>query len=321
MLPRFLARPDPMIVLLLVAVALASLFPAAGDAREGAQAVSNAAIFVLFLLNGMRLARSDVRAGIGNWRYLVALFLWCYGAMAVAGFALSEAQLGFLPGAVALGFLFVGTLPSTVQSATAYSSLAGGNVATSVVSAAFLNILGVFLTAPLFSLLGGGDTLELGLDGLIKIGLILILPFGLGQLVQIRARPWVERNRHLVSWMDRAAIAIAVYVAFSSAVEQGLWDTLDGSAWLALLAGIAAFLLFAFGGAWLVAGLLKLSRGDRIAFFFAGAHKSTAMGAPLAMVLFPPATAGLLMVPLLVYHLLQLTLSAPIATRLSARLP
>lgn len=314
-------RLDPMIVLLLAAVALASLFPAVGEAREGAQQVSNAAIFVLFLLNGMRLARADVLAGIGNWRYLTALFLWCYGAMAVAGLALAQAELRFLPASVALGFLYLGTLPSTVQSATAYSSLAGGNVATSVVSAAFLNILGVFVTPPLFSLLGGGDTLQWGMEGLMKIGVILILPFVLGQLLQARAKPWIDRNATVVSRMDRMAIAIAVYVAFSGAVEQGLWSRLDGTAWLALLAGITVLLTFAFGGAWLVGGVMGLARGERIAFFFAGAHKSTAMGAPLAMVLFPPASAGLLMVPMLVYHLLQLTISAPFATRLSARRP
>ena len=49
-----------------------------------------------------------------------------------------------------------------------------------------------------------------------------------------------------------------------------------------------------------------------------GAQKSTAMGAPLATVLFPPAIAGIVLLPLLIYHLLQLVLSAPIANRIAA---
>jgi sodium/bile acid cotransporter 7 len=83
---------------------------------------------------------------------------------------------------------------------------------------------------------------------------------------------------------------------------------------------VLAFLAFAFGGAWLLGGAIKLPVGDRIAMLFSGAQKSTAMGAPLATVLFPASIAGIVLLPLLIYHLLQLVLSAPIANRL-ARLP
>lgn len=318
MIARLVNRIDPMIALLVLSVGLASLFPVTDNARDGAQLVSDLAIFLLFLLNGMRLARADVVQGIGNWRYLLAIFAWCYGAMALAGYGLARIEAMYLPATVALGFLYTGTLPSTVQSATAYSSLAGGNVATSVVSAAFLNIVGVFVTPPLFSMLGGGETVDLGADGLLKIVMILIFPFAIGQLLQTRVKPWVDRNAHVITWMDRTAIAIAVYVAFSGAIEGGLWGQLGGSAWFALSVGVLALLVFAFGGAWLAGSLLGLDRPNHIAFFYAGAQKSTAMGAPMAMVLFPPATAGLLMVPLLSFYLLQLAISAPIANRLAA---
>ncbi|MGH6785277.1 MAG: bile acid:sodium symporter, partial [Novosphingobium sp.] len=152
-----LARIDPMVRLLVVAMALALLLPVRGAPKDVAQFVSNAAVFLLFLLNGMRLPRAEVRAGLANHRLLVPLVLWCFGAMAFAGWAIWQAGSGWMPPLLALGFLFVGCLPSTVQSATAYSSLAGGNVASSVIAAALLSLLGVFVTAPLFSLLAGGD--------------------------------------------------------------------------------------------------------------------------------------------------------------------
>ncbi|MEO6040544.1 MAG: bile acid:sodium symporter, partial [Croceibacterium sp.] len=100
------------------------------------------------------------------------------------------------------------------------------------------------------------------------------------------------------------------------AVEQGLWQRMDGPAWLALVALVAAFLAFGFAGAWGLSGALGLARPDRVTFLFAGAQKSIALGAPLASVLFPPAVAGLLLLPVLTYHLLQLVLSAPLAARL-----
>lgn len=312
-----LSRIDPMVRLLVLAILLASIFPAAGAYREAAQAISNGAVFLLFFLNGMRLSRADVARGMVNWRYLSVLVIWSFGVLALVGMGLSRVLDGVLPPLVALGFLYLGALPSTVQSATAYTSMAGGNVAVAVVAAALVNILGVFVSVPIFSALGGGAEAELGASGLVRIFLILILPFALGQALQSRGGQFVHDHPVLVRWLDRAAISIAVYVAFSGAVEQGIWGLLDAASWAWLLAGLTGMLLVAYGGAWLVGGAMRLARADRIAFLYGGAHKSIAMGAPLALVLFPRETAGLVLVPLLVYHLLQLAVSAPLASRLS----
>ena len=319
-LPRIAGGIDPLVRLLVLAIVLASLLPVTGVYRPIAQTVSNAAIFGLFLLNGLRLPRAEVFSGMGHMRFLAPLALWCFGGMSLAGWGLTKAgDALLLPPTVALGLLFLGALPSTVQSATAYSSLAGGNVAASVVAAAVLNVLGVFLSAPLFSALAGSELAAFDWTALERIALILLLPFALGQLAQGRAGHLVREHRRLATWMDRTAIAIAVYVAFSGAVEQGLWQLVGPGDWAALLLLVGLFLIVGFGGAWLLGGALRLAPADRIAFLFAGAQKSIALGAPLAAVLFPPAVAGLLLLPVLTYHLLQLVLSAPLASRLAAR--
>lgn len=314
-----LRRIDPLVRLLLVAILLASVLPVSERWRGVAQVVSNAAVFLLFLLNGLRLPRAEVLRGIGNVRFLLPLVGWCFGAMALAGWALSHLVAGWLPPLVALGFLYLGTLPSTVQSATAYCSLAGGNVAHSVVAAAVLNILGVLVTAPLFSLMAGSQGAAFDLGGLEKVATILLLPFLIGQAAQGRLGHFVREHRDLATWMDRVSIAIPVYVAFSGAVREGLWTLVGPSEWAVLVCAVLLLLSFAFGGAWLVGGLVRLDHGDRIALMYSGGQKSIAMGAPLASVLFGPTTAGLVLLPVLVYHLLQLVLSAPLATRLRRR--
>lgn len=316
---RLVSKIDMMIRVLIVAIMLAIVVPATGEARETAQLISNFGIFILFFLNGIRLSRQDVVLGMRNLRLLVPLTLWCFGVMAFAGLGIATITTGLLPPLITMGFVYLGVLPSTVQSATAYTSLAGGNVASSVVSAALLNILGVFISAPIFAWLSGGGAVQLGSDGLIKIFLILLLPFALGQILQSRLKGVLISHPSLISWMDRIAIAVAVYVAFSGAVEQDLWSKLDGQAWGWLLAFIALLTVFAFLGAWLLAAALSLSAGDRISFTYAGAHKSIAMGAPLALVIFTPQDAGLILVPLLIYHLLQLVVSAPLARFFSDR--
>lgn len=308
---------DPMIAVLLIATGLAIVMPAAGELRGAAQSVSNAAIFVLFLVNGMRIARGEIARGLANWRFFLPLFLWVFGAMPVIGLSAFAIADTILPPLIALGFIYLGTLPSTVQSATSYTSLARGNVALSVVGAALINVSGVFVTAPLFALFAGSDTVEIGTETLTRIGIMLVLPFVIGQMVQGWTIDWLKDRKSDVAWLDRIVIGIAVYVAFSGAMEQGLGSLLEPLGWVLLILLVLAYFFVASAGAWLSGRLLSYPREDRIAFLFAGAQKSVAIGAPLAAILFPAEVAGFVIAPLLLYHLFQLIIAAPIANGLA----
>lgn len=306
-----------MVAVLVIATTLALLLPAAGEMRALASTISNAGIFVLFLVNGMRIRCSEIARGLGNLRYFGPLMLFVFGAMALAGVGFAALAGSVLPPLVALGFVYLGCLPSTVQSATSYTSLAHGNVALAVVGAALINIAGVFISAPLFALLGGEGAGEVGGEAILRIGLILILPFVIGQLVQDRLIDRVAAHRARIAWLDRAVIGMAVYVAFSGAVEQGLATLFAPADWAALIGLVLAMLALALGAAWVSGSVLGLPRADRIAFLFAGSQKSVAIGAPLAAILFPPSAAGFVIAPLLLYHLAQLVLAAPLAMRLA----
>ncbi|KTE02601.1 cytochrome oxidase [Sphingopyxis sp. H038] len=310
--------PDRFVPVLFATILLASLLPVRGAAVPIAGGLSTAAIIFLFFLNGVRLPREEVLHGIRNWKLQGSALAFCFGFMALLGLAAQAATAPLLPATLALGFLFLGILPSTVQSATAASSLAGGNVAASVVAAALLNLSGVALSPLLFALLAGSEG-EIHGQAVLRIVSILLIPFVAGQLVQRWLRPWVLAHRGLATFMDRTAIAIAVYVAFSAAVVAGIWSLLDGREIAIVFAAVAALLALSFGGAWALGGLLKLARPDRITLLFSGAQKSIAVGAPLAATLFPPAIAGMVLVPILVYHMAQLILSAWIAPVLRSR--
>ena len=304
--------PDRFVPVLLGTILLASLLPVRGEAVPIAQGVSTAAIVLLFFLNGVRLPRDEVLHGIRNWRLQGGNLFYSFGVMALFGLALRAATAPLLPATLAIGFLFLGILPSTVQSATASSSMAGGNVAASVVAAALLNLTGVIASPLLFAALAGNAG-EISGAAALRIVAILLLPFIAGQLAQRWLRPWVLAHRGAATFMDRTSIAIAVYVAFSAAVVGGIWDQLSAREIGVVFAAIAAMLALAFGGAWTLGGVLRLAKPDRITMLFAGAQKSIAVGAPLAATLFPPAIAGMVLVPILVYHMAQLILSAWIA--------
>lgn len=308
---------DKFIWLLSGAVLLATLIPVEGQAKDIASILFNAGIFAVFLLHGIRLERHEVRAGLGNIRLQGTIFLWVFGVMLMIGLLLSNLLDTVLPADVALGFLFLGVLPSTVQSATSYCAIAKGNVAGSVVASAFINLVGVFISPLLFALLAHAAGVVITTETVTKLALLLVLPFVLGQIFHKWLRPWVIEHKDLTGWLDKGAIALAVYVSFSAATIAGMWSRVSGAEFVWLTAALLLWLGLAFGGTWLLGGMIGFVRADRKTLLFSGAQKSLAIGAPLAAIIFAPERAGLVILPLIFYHLAQLFLSAPVAVRLA----
>jgi solute carrier family 10 (sodium/bile acid cotransporter), member 7 len=206
-----------------------------------------------------------------------------------------------------------------VQSAISYASLGGGNVATSVVGAALSNLVGIFLTPALVALLVGAVAgVDMGSGVVIKIATMLLLPFALGQAAQHWLGSWAQGQKAMLSLFDRGVILLAVYIAFAGAVSSGALLALDAGTLIILLFALGILLAFAFGGAWGLGRVVGLNRSDRISLLFAGAHKSIATGAPMAAILFG-ADAGLVILPAILYHMMQLLVSAPIAARLQSK--
>lgn len=310
--------PDRFVPILLATIIAASLVPVSGAAAGIAQQIATAAIVLLFFLNGVRLPRQEVVAALRNLRLIGAALAFCYVAMPAIGWLLYRAAEPLVPHLIALGFLYCGILPSTVQSATGATGMAKCDVAASVVLAALLNLVGVLLSPLLFAALDGRAAL-INSDAELRIILILLLPFMLGQVAQRWLRAAVTARPGLVRTLDRSVIAIAVYVAFSGAVVGGLWDRLHAADLAVVGGGIALFLLAGYGGAWALGGAAGLALPQRVSLMFAGAQKSIAVGAPLAAMLFPPATAGMVLVVILGYHMAQLMVAAWIAPLMAAR--
>ncbi|WP_373487434.1 bile acid:sodium symporter family protein [Blastomonas sp.] len=310
--------PDRFVLVLLLTVAAAAVLPVRGAAAVYAGHAVSVAIFMLFFLHGLRLPRAEVIAAMRNWRLQGLIFVFVFGLMPLVGLAATFAQPSFMPAGLIVGLLFLGILPSTVQSAISYASLAGGNIAASVMAAALLNLSGIFMTPALVVLLiGATGGADIGADTVLRIVAILLLPFVLGQIAQGWLRGWAMRNKALLTFLDRFAIALAVYVAFCSAVAGGQMAALSWTVLGILTGTIAVMLAIAMVAAWGLGGLLRLPRPDRISLLFAGSHKSIATGAPLAAILFGGPQAGLIILPVLLYHQLQLIVSAPLASRLA----
>ncbi len=317
-LPKAL-KADPFIIALLATVALASVLPCAGEFARFMKVVTDAAIALLFFLHGAKLSRQAILAGIGAWRIHALALGATFVLFPAMGLILRAASHGWLNPVIANGILFLCFLPSTVQSSIAFTSIARGNVPAAVCSASASNLLGIVITpllTGLFLLRGmhGG----ISLSSVEDIALQLLLPFVAGHLSRPFTHAFLERHKMLVGRVDRSAILLVVYTAFSAAVIEGLWHefSLGDLAWtLGLDALILALALFATTWTSRRAGML---REDEIAIVFCGSKKSLASGVPMAGVLFPPALLGPMIVPLMLYHQMQLMVCAVIAQRYAA---
>jgi sodium/bile acid cotransporter 7 len=309
--------PDPYIAGILGMVVLASLVPVHGSGMAAASWASAAAIALMFFLQGARLGPRAALTGARHWRLHATVLGSTFLAFPVLGLAARAIAPGLLTPPLWAGLLLLCVLPSTVQSSIAFTSIARGNVAAALCAATASNLLGILLT-PLLAGLLLSTTGGFSARGVGAVVLQLLLPFAAGQLARPWIGEWVGRNRRLASLVDRGSILLVVYVAFSEGVTHGIWHQLDAGHFASLLlldaALLAAVLLVTTG----VSRLLGFAPADRITVVFCGSKKSLASGLPMAGVLFAGQSLGLVVLPLMLFHQLQLMVCAALARRYAA---
>lgn len=308
---------------MLSAVALASLWPDLGrsDGLLHLGRITDAAVFLLFFLHGVGLSTRSFRDGASRWRLHLVVQVTTYVVFPLWWGLLSMGLGAWVPHDLLMGFFYLAVLPSTVSSSVAMTALARGHVAAAVLNATLSVLLGVWLTPLLVSLLmsSTGQAMALG-DTMLKVASMLLLPLVLGQVL----RPWVgqafARIKPFTTAFDRGVIVMLVWVAFSDSVADGLWSR--HGPWLLFQAFLGACLflgpLLAFT-TW-VARRMRFPIEDEIVAVFCGSKKTLASGMPMAKLLFAGQPAmGVLVLPIMVYHQLQMFACAWLARRYAQR--
>lgn len=316
--PRFL--PDNFMLLMMASVISASLFPCAGTSAHVFNGITTVAICLLFFLHGAKLPREAVMAGAAHWRLHLTVLICTFVVLPLLGWLLKPLFLPFVTPELYLGIMFVCVLPSTVQSSIAFTSIARGNVPAAVCAASLSNLLGVFLTPVLISLVvvaqAGGAA---SFDAIKNIALQLLLPFVLGQLARPWIGPWIARRKLMLKVVDQGSILLVVYTAFSEAINQGLWQQLPNHALAGLIVIDALLLALVIVMATFASRRLGFSKEDEITIVFCGSKKSLASGIPIAKILFAGHALGAVVLPLMLFHQIQLMVCAVLARRYAQR--
>lgn len=310
---------DPLIGLIITAVILAVLFPARGQFAHYFSIATNIGIGLLFFLYGARLSPSEALAGLKHWRLHLTILAFTFVFFPVLGLLLKPMEYA-TSHELYLGILYLCLVPSTVQSSVAFTSIARGNIAGAIVSASASNLIGVIATPILVMLLmSSGTGVQVDSSVFINIATQLLLPFALGQLL----RKWVgdfaaKKGTKIV---DRGSIAMVVYSAFSAGMVQGIWSRVSFLDLVTLTVLSIAMVAFMLWFTKFVAERLRFDRPDVIAIEFCGTKKSLATGLPMAAVIFGGAKVGILILPLMIFHQVQLMMCATLASRYAQQGP
>lgn len=306
---------DRFTILLFIMVILASFVPVSGQAAEVFSSITTIAIAILFFLHGAKLSREAVVEGLMHWKLHTLVFAFTFALFPVIGLLAKPVLVPLLGQELYWGFLFMCFLPSTVQSSIAFTSVAQGNVAGAVCSASFSNIVGMFITPVLVAFFILGQS-QHGFDptsSIMQITLLLLVPFILGQILRPWVFPQMKKMPKIVKFFDQGSILMVVYGAFSSAVVAGLWHQVSLTTLLLLIIACSVLLTVVMLLALFVPRWIGFDKADQKTIFFCGSKKTLASGVPMAQILFIGQPIGMIVLPIMIFHQIQLMVCGIVA--------
>ncbi|HVJ84590.1 MAG TPA: bile acid:sodium symporter family protein [Caulifigura sp.] len=310
-----------------VTVALAWFFPAPG-AKGGwlqPEILTKAGVALIFFLHGVALSFAAMRAGAMNWRVHLLVQGTAFGIFPLIGLAIYHSlPEAWLTPELRLGFFYLCALPSTVSSSVAMTAAARGNVPTAVFNATLSSLLGVVLTPLWVSLvLESKSTTAAAFpigDVILDLVKWLVLPLIVGQLMRPLLGEWAKRNKKVIQLADRGTILMLVYTSFCDSVVAGVWTGRGATTLILSAVGSVAIFFTVFAIVGLICDVMRLNMEDRIAAQLCGSKKSLATGVPMAQLIFEGNPAlGIYLLPIMIYHPLQLIITAMLASRWAKR--
>lgn len=308
---------------MVLATVLAYFFPGFGATGGGmhAEYVINIGVFVVFFLHGVNLSSEQIKHGLKNWRLHIMVQLFTFLVFPIIWLVCDKAFGAYIPALLMLGFLYLCALPSTISSSVALTGSAGGNVPAAILNASMSSVFGIFMTPWLVSLVigTGSGGIDLG-STLLNLSLMLLLPLILGQLVRPLLGKFFAKHKKYTNLIDKIVILLLVYAAFCNSMVSGLWQTQGNSVIAMAFIGSAVLLVVILLLTTGTARALKFNHADKVAAVFCATKKSLAAGAPMAALIFGNNPGlGLILLPIMIYHPLQLIVCSVMAENYANR--
>lgn len=318
-----LIKKEWFLVGMLVAIGLSVVLPHLG-ASHGVlhlEQVTQWGIALIFFLHGVNLSPKDIRKGLGSWQLHMFIQAATFVIYPLIWIVLGQWFESFLPQALAFGFCYLLILPSTISSSVAMTAIAGGNVPGAIFNASLSSVLGIFLTPLFVQLFIGvsGSHMNVG-ETVVHIASLLLLPMIVGQIARPFIGQWLSKYKSFTGKLDKWVILLIVYNAFCDSVVRGIWHDFDLTTLLTVIALCFVILMVMIALLKGLANVLGFSPADQAAGLFCGTKKTLAAGVPMAKVIFGASPMlGMLLLPIMIYHPLQIFICALLANKLAAK--
>ncbi|MEO5997012.1 MAG: bile acid:sodium symporter family protein [Chitinophagaceae bacterium] len=308
---------DGFILTLIAMILLAWLWPEAGEKKSPLHLtdIANYGVSLIFFFYGLRLNTENLKTGLIKWRlHLVVHFTTfiIFPLLVLSGKILFERESSQT---LWLGVFFLASLPSTVSSSVVMVSIAGGNVPAAIFNASISSLLGVFIT-PLWI----GLVIHAQSDGfdlyivIAKLTVQVLVPVILGMLLHKKWGRLAEKNKKQLRYFDQTIILLIVYTSFCESFVKKMFSGFNISTLLIVGASMIGLFLLVYNIVKVICMLLGFNREDRITAVFCASKKSLVHGLVMSRVLFSGSDMiGIVLLPLMIYHALQLIAASIIA--------
>lgn len=304
------------------AIFLGYLFPVFGSEESPMpwKQIINIGIALVFFFYGVKLNPQQLKSGLKNWRLHLLIQLTTYFIFPVIVYLLFS-LLPFINQDFRLGITYLSILPSTVSASIVMVSIAGGNIPGAIFNASISSLLGVIITPAWMEVLGSSSNFEIDfVPTLGELSVKVLLPVILGVLSHNWLFPKIQKHIGLVKYLDQGVIMIIVYTSFAQSFAQEVFSPYKVSTLVEVSLIMLVLFFIIMGTVELLSRLLKFSREDKITALFCGSKKSLVQGVVIGKVIFPnPSVLGLVLLPVMLYHIQQLIAGSIIASSLGKK--
>jgi sodium/bile acid cotransporter 7 len=311
---------DGFMLLLLSMIGLAYIWPEPGMSESPVPltTISTYAVSVIFFFYGLRLSPDKLKAGLANWKLHTMVHLSTFVLFPLLALACRPFFHGEEHQMMWLAIFFLTTLPSTVSSSVVMVSIAGGNIPAAIFNASISSLMGVFITPLWMGVVldtGSGNYDIMSVVG--KLSLQVLLPVALGILLNKKWGAWAEKNKTYIRYFDQSSILLIVYTSFCESFGDHLFSEFEMKDILFLGIGMLAMFFSVYFLLTFFCRMMGFSKEDEVTAVFCGSKKSLIQGAVMSKVLFSGAQAGIMLLPIMLYHALQLICASIIAQRIA----
>src|SRR5690606_34375942 len=315
-------KVDKFVLSIIIAIGVAYLFPQWGtqESKVPIDTIATVGISLIFFFYGLKLSPDKLRSGLKNWKLHALVQIATFLIIPILVLLFHPFLQSKEQELIWLAFFFLAVLPSTVSSSVVMVSMAKGNIPAAIFNASISGIIGIVITPLWMGLFIGGTQTNFDFtDIYIKLVLQIILPVVIGLLLQRFLGTWAQRHNSKLTLFDKSIILLIIYKSFAESFSENIFNAV--SVWDLLVIGIAALVLFlmAYSITGLVSKKLRFNREDQITAQFCGTKKSLVHGTVFSKILFGNmASIGIILLPLMIYHALQILILSVVATKMAA---